>query len=127
MPRGSNLKRERQYEHIEGSAARAEQIVARTVNKQRGRGDEAETAGIGSTRGSWSAGHCRRRSHGCSDGSGSSRSRRSQRSRGSGQTRRELSGRTLCELSGRSRRRDIRGRSSFDEARPERALSPATG
>jgi hypothetical protein len=44
MPRGSSPKRERQYEHIKDSAkkrgestARAEEIAARTVNKERAR------------------------------------------------------------------------------------------
>lgn len=51
MPRGSNAKRERQYEHIRDSArergatqARAEEIAARTVNKERARAGEAATA-----------------------------------------------------------------------------------
>src|SRR5262245_27206394 len=50
MPRGSwSEKRERQYEHIKGglersgrSPARAEEIAARTVNKERGRSGEAK-------------------------------------------------------------------------------------
>lgn len=44
MPAGSNRKRERQYEHIKESARergesekRAEEIAARTVNKERAR------------------------------------------------------------------------------------------
>lgn len=44
MPRGSSPKRERQYEHIKESALdrgegreRAEEIAARTVNKERAR------------------------------------------------------------------------------------------
>ena len=51
MPRGSSPKRERQYEHIKDSAKqrgestkRAEEIAARTVNKERARSGEAETA-----------------------------------------------------------------------------------
>jgi len=49
MPRGSNAKRERQYEHIKESAEkrgeskkRAEEIAARTVNKERARSGEAK-------------------------------------------------------------------------------------
>lgn len=51
MPRGSSPKRERQYEHIKESALergenrkRAEEIAARTVNKERARHGESETA-----------------------------------------------------------------------------------
>jgi len=51
MPRGSSPKRERQYEHIKESARergetekRAEEIAARTVNKERARSGESRTA-----------------------------------------------------------------------------------
>ncbi|MET9479245.1 plasmid stabilization protein [Streptomyces sp. NPDC006638] len=51
MPAGSSRKRERQYEHIKESAEkrgtpekRAEEIAARTVNKERARSGEAKTA-----------------------------------------------------------------------------------
>ncbi|GHF07589.1 MULTISPECIES: plasmid stabilization protein [Streptomyces] len=51
MPRGSSSKRERQYEHIKDSAKqrgestkRAEEIAARTVNKERARSGESKTA-----------------------------------------------------------------------------------
>ncbi|MFF2960045.1 plasmid stabilization protein [Streptomyces sp. NPDC057963] len=51
MPRGSNAKRERQYEHIKESAQergvgedRAEEIAARTVNKARARAGESRIA-----------------------------------------------------------------------------------
>ncbi|MFE9426414.1 plasmid stabilization protein [Kitasatospora sp. NPDC006697] len=51
MPRGSSPKRERQYEHIKESALergesedRAEEIAARTVNKERARHGESKTA-----------------------------------------------------------------------------------
>ncbi|WP_326734279.1 plasmid stabilization protein [Streptomyces sp. NBC_01022] len=56
MPRGSNPKRERQYEHIKESAQergvgedRAEEIAARTVNKERARAGESRTASRTST------------------------------------------------------------------------------
>ncbi len=56
MPRGSSPKRERQYEHIKYSAKqrgestrRAEEIAARTVNKERARSGEAKTASRTST------------------------------------------------------------------------------
>lgn len=51
MPAGSSPKRERQYEHIKKSAKkrgestdRAEEIAARTVNKERARHGESKTA-----------------------------------------------------------------------------------
>ncbi|KUN23453.1 plasmid stabilization protein [Streptomyces antibioticus] len=56
MPRGSSPKRERQYEHIKKSAqdrgestGRAEEIAARTVNKERARSGESKTASRTST------------------------------------------------------------------------------
>ncbi|MEU5665411.1 plasmid stabilization protein [Streptomyces longwoodensis] len=56
MPAGSSPKRERQYEHIKKSAQdrgesteRAEEIAARTVNKERARSGEAKTASRTST------------------------------------------------------------------------------
>jgi len=51
MPAGSNAKRERQYEHIKESVEergasedKAEEIAARTVNKERARSGEAESS-----------------------------------------------------------------------------------
>ncbi|MFJ4807742.1 plasmid stabilization protein [Streptomyces longwoodensis] len=56
MPAGSSPKRERQYEHIKKSAQdrgesteRAEEIAARTVNKERARSGEAKSASRTST------------------------------------------------------------------------------
>ncbi|CAM5244324.1 hypothetical protein GCM10010329_43940 [Streptomyces spiroverticillatus] len=56
MPRGSSAKRERQYEHIKDSAQkrgeskkRAEEIAARTVNKERARSGESKEASKTST------------------------------------------------------------------------------
>ncbi len=57
VPAGSNRKRERQYEHIKDSEeqrgtseGRAEEIAARTVNKERARSGESRTASKVSTR-----------------------------------------------------------------------------
>ena len=57
MPAGSNRKRERQYEHIKEGAERrgvgerrAEEIAARTVNKERARSGESRTASRTSTK-----------------------------------------------------------------------------
>lgn len=50
MPRGSSPKRERQYEHIKesyekrGQKGRAEEIAARTVNKERAETGEAKAS-----------------------------------------------------------------------------------
>ncbi|MCX4751038.1 plasmid stabilization protein [Kitasatospora sp. NBC_01287] len=56
MPRGSSPKRERQYEHIKESeldtgksTKRAEEIAARTVNKEPARHGESRTASRSST------------------------------------------------------------------------------
>ena len=56
MPAGSSPKRERQYEHIKesekkqgASTKRAEEIAARTVNKERARSGEARTSSRTST------------------------------------------------------------------------------
>ncbi|MEV0848411.1 plasmid stabilization protein [Streptomyces sp. NPDC049954] len=57
MPAGASPKRERQYEHIKDSAekrgtseGRAEEIAARTVNKERARSGESKSASKVSTR-----------------------------------------------------------------------------
>lgn len=56
MPRGSSPERERRYEHIKESALdrgesgeRAEEIAARTVDKERARSGESKTASGTST------------------------------------------------------------------------------
>lgn len=56
MPRASSAKRERQYEHIKDaledrgrSERTAEEIAARTVNKERARAGESKTASRSST------------------------------------------------------------------------------
>ncbi|MFJ8752366.1 plasmid stabilization protein [Streptomyces sp. NPDC102441] len=57
MPAGSSPKRERQYEHVKEGAEkrgtsekRAKEIAARTVNKERARSGESESASKTSTR-----------------------------------------------------------------------------
>ncbi|NLU70396.1 plasmid stabilization protein [Streptomyces sp. HNM0574] len=57
MPAGANAKRERQYEHIKegqkrrgASEGRAEEIAARTVNKERAQAGESRSASRTSTR-----------------------------------------------------------------------------
>ena len=119
MPRGSSPKRERQYEHIESSARergespkRAEEIAARTVNKERARSGEAKSSSHSSTRGPSPSSRGGQRSGGNSGG-------RSSGPGGSSQTYREL----YAE----AERRDIKGRSTMDKAQLERALSSSGG
>lgn len=98
-------KRERQYEHIkEGLEDRgrdedeAEEIAARTVNKERARAGEAQQASRTST-----------------DDISSSRRGGLRSHRGSG-------GRTRDQLYEEARRKNIKGRSSMTKAELERAV-----
>jgi len=107
MPQSAwNAKRERQYEHIkEGleergdSEALAEEIAARTVNKERARAGEARHPGRGSIRDISSGRRGGLRSH-----------------RGAG-------GRTRDQLYEEARRRGIKGRSRMSKADLERAVN----
>jgi hypothetical protein len=107
MPqRAWSQKRERQYEHIKESVRKrgesedtAEEIAARTVNKERARTGEAKTASRTSTRDISSGRRGGLRSH-----------------RGPG-------GRTKAQLYTEARRRGIKGRSTMTKAQLERALS----
>ncbi|MFD0077224.1 plasmid stabilization protein [Streptomyces sp. NPDC127166] len=105
MPRGSNAKRERQYEHIKESALergegrkRAEEIAARTVNKERARSGESKTASRSSTEDMSSGRRGGLRSHGGAQDP------------------------TYDQLYAEARRRGIHGRSSMDKAELKRAL-----
>jgi hypothetical protein len=106
MPqRAWSPKRERQYRHIkEGLLERgededtAEEIAARTVNKERARAGESKTASRTSTQDISSGRRGGRRSH-----------------RGPG-------GRTREQLYNEARRRNIKGRSKMNKAQLERAL-----
>jgi len=106
MPqRAWSNKRERQYEHIkEGleergrSEALAEEIAARTVNKERARAGEARTSSRSSTEDISSARRGGLRSH-----------------RGPG-------GRTRDQLYNEARQRNIKGRSKMTKAQLERAV-----
>src|SRR3954453_5531034 len=107
MPqRAWNAKRERQYEHIkEGLRERgeketkAEEIAARTVNKERARSGEAKTKSRTSVRDISSGRRGGLRSH---SGSG---------------------GRTKEQLYNEAKNRGIAGRSSMSKAELERALA----
>ncbi len=105
MPKAWSAKRERQYEHIkEGLEDRgrsedtAEEIAARTVNKERARAGEAEEASRTSTEDISSGRRGGLRSH-----------------RGSG-------GRTKAQLYEEAKKKNIDGRSSMSKAELERAV-----
>ena len=106
MPqRAWSKKRERQYEHIKegledrGRAAdEAEEIAARTVNKERARSGESEQASTTST-----------------DDISSSRRGGLRSHRGSG-------GRTRAQLYEDAKRKNVKGRSSMTKAELERAV-----
>jgi hypothetical protein len=106
MPQASwSAKRERQYEHIkEGltergdSVGEAEEIAARTVNKERARAGESRQASPTSTRDISSGRRGGLRSH-----------------RGAG-------GRTKEQLYQEARRKGIEGRSKMTKAQLERAV-----
>src|SRR5689334_10938063 len=106
MPRQQwSNKRERQYEHIKESARErgqsedvAEEIAARTVNKERARAGEAATS------------------------SPLSREDISSGRRGGLRSHRGAGGRTRDQLYEEAKRRNIRGRSSMTKAELERAV-----
>ncbi|MFF4042877.1 plasmid stabilization protein [Streptomyces sp. NPDC001816] len=110
MPRGSSPKRERQYEHIKESALdrgestkRAEEIAARTVNKERARSGESKKASRTSTQDM------------------SSGKRGGQRS-GKGPQ-----GPTYDQLYNEARQRGVEGRSHMNKAELQRALDARKG
>jgi len=106
MPQRSwNAKRERQYEHIKESLEDrgraeplAEEIAARTVNKDRARAGESRQASPTSTRDL------------------------SPERRGGLRSHRGPGGRTRDQLYQEAKRRKIRGRSSMTRAQLERAV-----
>jgi hypothetical protein len=100
-----NKKRERQYEHIKDgledrgrSEDTAEEIAARTVNKERARAGEAKQSSRTSTKDISSARRGGLRSH---SGSG---------------------GRTKAQLYEEAKRQNVEGRSSMSKAELERAV-----
>jgi hypothetical protein len=105
MPKAWNAKRERQYEHIkEGledkgrSEDTAEEIAARTVNKERARAGEAEEKSKSSVDDISSGRRGGLRSH-----------------KGSG-------GRTRQQLYEEAKKKNIEGRSSMNKAQLEKAV-----
>ena len=105
MPKAWSKKRERQYEHIkEGledrgrSEKKAEEIAARTVNKERARAGEAKTASRTSI-----------------DDISSSR-------RGGLRSHSGAGGRTRDQLYAEAQRKGIEGRSKMNKAQLEKAV-----
>ena len=105
MPRAWSAKRERQYEHVKESAEErgesedtAEEIAARTVNKERARTGEARTS------------------------SRLSRTDISSGQRGGQRSHSGPGGRTRDQLYEEAKRRNVKGRSSMSKAELERAV-----
>ncbi|MEU0090970.1 plasmid stabilization protein [Kribbella sp. NPDC006257] len=105
MPAGSNKKRERQYEHIKAGLKErgrsedvAEEIAARTVNKERARAGEAKESSRSST-------------HDISSGR-----------RGGLRSHSGSQGRTKEQLYNEARQKNIKGRSSMNKAELARAV-----
>ncbi|MGW7347576.1 plasmid stabilization protein [Streptomyces sp. NPDC054854] len=106
MPRGSSPKRERQYEHIKESGekrgmseGRAKEMASRTVNKERARSGESETASQSSTQGK------------------SASQRGGEKSRGGGSSER-----TKEDLYQEAKKRGIDGRSTMTKQQLKNAL-----
>ncbi|MDW4907027.1 plasmid stabilization protein [Streptomyces sp. ADMS] len=105
MPRGASPKRERQYEHIKDSALdrgesekRAEEIAARTVNRERARSGESKTASRTSTQDMSSSKRGGQRSH------------------------KGAQGPTYDQLYEEARKRNVHGRSDMNKAQLKKAL-----
>jgi hypothetical protein len=105
MPAGSNKKRERQYEHIKDglkkrgrSEDKAEEIAARTVNKERARSGESKQKSRSSTNDMSSSRRGGLRSH-----------------KGS-------QGRTKDQLYNEAKQKNIKGRSKMSKAELEKAV-----
>ncbi|MFC9947546.1 plasmid stabilization protein [Streptomyces pratensis] len=106
MPAGSSSKRERQYEHIKAGAEkrgtstkRAEEIAARTVNKERARSGESRTASRASLRDPKSASE-----------------------RGGHRSHSGAQGPTRDQLYEEARKRNVEGRSSMNKEQLRKAL-----
>lgn len=105
MPAGSNKKRERQYEHIKAglkqrgrSEDTAEEIAARTVNKERARSGESKQKSRSSTNDMSSSRRGGLRSHQGSQG------------------------RTKDQLYNEAKQQNIEGRSKMSKAELEKAV-----
>ncbi|MFI2346615.1 plasmid stabilization protein [Streptomyces sp. NPDC019443] len=106
MPAGSSPKRERQYEHIKegaekrgASTGRAKEIAARTVNKERARSGESESASKTSTR-----------------------DRKSASQRGGERSHSGAQGPTKDQLYEEAKKKNVEGRSSMNKQELRQAL-----
>ncbi|MCX4919442.1 MULTISPECIES: plasmid stabilization protein [unclassified Streptomyces] len=106
MPAGSSPKRERQYEHVKESAekrgestGRAKEIAARTVNKERARAGESDTASRTSTR-----------------------DKKSASQRGGERSHSGAQGPTRDQLYEEARKKGVEGRSSMNKQQLRKAL-----
>jgi hypothetical protein len=123
MPAGSSKKRERQYEHIKesyekrGQKGRAEEIAARTVNKERAETGEAKNSRKSSSRSAKSSSSSSRSNKPSSSRSGKPSARSGKSSSRSGGER------TRAELYQEARKRGVEGRSTMNKAQLEQALS----
>lgn len=123
MPAGASPKRERQYQHIKesyekrGQKGRAEEIAARTVNKDRAEaGETKKSRSRSSARPQASSGKAARSgagARGSSSPSGKPQARSERRGGGE---------RTRAELYEQARRRGVPGRSRMSKAQLERAV-----
>jgi len=105
MPAGSSKKRERQYQHIKAGLKErgrsedvAEEIAARTVNKERARSGEAKEKSRSST-------------HDISSGR-----------RGGLRSHSGSQGRTRDQLYNEAKQKNIKGRSKMNKAQLEKAV-----
>jgi hypothetical protein len=129
MPAGASKKRERQYEHIKesyekrGQKGRAEEIAARTVNKERAESGEAKKSS--SSRSSPKPSGKSSSSRSASKSSSSSKpSAKSSSSRSSSRAGSSSGGeRSRAQLYEQAKREGIPGRSTMNKAQLERALS----
>jgi hypothetical protein len=136
MPAGSSSKRERQYEHIResykkrGQKGRAEEIAARTVNKERAEAGETKGARKPSGQSSSSSkssssgkSSSSRKSSGSSGRASASSGKSSSRSSSKPSARSSGGERTREQLYQEARKRGVEGRSTMNKAQLERALS----
>ena len=126
MPRGTSPKRERQYQHIKesyeerGQGRRAEEIAARTVNKERAEAGETQASRKSSGRSGAQAGKAGRSSKpGAARGGGKPSASRSSSSKPSASRGGE---RTREQLYEEARRKGVDGRSKMSKAQLQRAV-----
>jgi activator of HSP90 ATPase len=127
MPRGSTPKEERQYEHIKetyekrGQKGRAEEIAARTVNKERAeRGETKSSSKPAAKSGAKSSGS---RSSSTSSKSGKPSARSGSSSSRKPAARSSGGDKSRTQLYEEAKRKNISGRSSMNKEQLERALS----